>query len=51
MPKNSNYNSKNRSKHYLKYHLIFVCSIGEVNPDTIKQYIKRRIRLLCFICI
>ncbi len=25
MSKNSNYNSTNRSKHYLKVHLIFVC--------------------------
>jgi len=25
MSKNSNYNSTNRSKHYLKCHLIFVC--------------------------
>lgn len=50
MSKKSNYNSTNRSKHYLKCHLIFVCkyrkklldfvcSIGEANPNTIKQYI------------
>ena len=42
MSKKSNYISTNRSKHYLKCHLIFVCKyrkpmlIGQLNDD-IKQ--------------
>jgi len=42
MSKKSNYISKNRSKHYLKCHLIFVCKyrkpvlVGQLNDD-IKQ--------------
>lgn len=42
MPKKSNYITTNRSKHYLKCHLIFVCKyrkpmlVGELNDD-IKQ--------------
>ena len=42
MPKKSNYITTNRSKHYLKCHLIFVCKyrkkllIGQLNDD-IKQ--------------
>ena len=42
MPKKSNYISTNRSKHYLKCHLIFVCKyrkqmlVGQLNDD-IKQ--------------
>lgn len=48
------YFSKNRHKFYLKCHLIFVCkysfwsdgyfvcSIGEANPDTIRNYIENQ---------
>jgi putative transposase len=42
MSKKSNYTSTNRSKHYLKCHLIFVCKyrkpmlVGQLNND-IKQ--------------
>ena len=53
MSKNSRHISTNRSKHYLKCHLIlvtkyqkllwfngyFACLIGEVSPDTIREYI------------
>jgi len=53
MSKKPQYISTNRSKHYLKCHLIlvtkyrkilwsdgfFVCSIGEASPETIRQYI------------
>ena len=37
-----NYISNNRHKFYLKCHLIFVCSIGEANPDTIRKYIENQ---------
>jgi putative transposase len=39
MSKNSNYHSTNRSKHYLKCHLIFVCKyrkkllVGQLKDD------------------
>ena len=36
------YISKNRHKFYPKFHLIFVCSIGEANPDTIRKYIENQ---------
>jgi hypothetical protein len=41
MPKNSNYISTNRSMHYLKCHLIFVCKYRkELLTEPLKQDMK-----------